>query len=82
MDAETLAQTDAGTMSLIDIRTPVEAPSVPAMNAAAAMAAVIPAPVLPPGHTCKVAPGMATECLVVGSMHDQIRTGAPTNRIS
>jgi hypothetical protein len=77
-----LARTDAGIMVLIGIGTTVEAPSVLAMNAAAAMVAAILAPVPPPAHTCKVAPGMAIACLVVGGMHDQIRTEVPTSRIS
>jgi hypothetical protein len=38
-------------------------------------------PVPPPTHMCKVAPGMATACLVVSGMHDQIRTEVPTRRI-
>jgi hypothetical protein len=76
-----MAWTDAGIMALIGIRTTVEAPSILGMNAAPAMVATIPASIPPPTHTCKVAPGMATACLVVGGMHDQIRTGAPTNWI-
>ena len=79
MAAGKLAQTDAGIMVLIGIGATVEAPS--AMNAAAAMAAEILAPIPPPAYMCKVAPGMATACLVVGGMHDQIRTGVPTNWI-
>jgi hypothetical protein len=69
-------------MVLIGIETTMEALSILAMNATAAMAAAIPAPVPPPAHTCKVAPGMATACLVVGGMHDQIRTEVLTSRIS
>ncbi len=77
--AEKSAQMDAGIMVLIGIGATVEAPS--AMNAAAAMAAEILAPIPPPAYMCKVAPGMATACLVVGGIHDQIKTEVPTSQI-
>ena len=77
MDAGIMAWTDAGIMALINIQTTMEASSALAMIVTAA----IPAPVLSRAHTCKVAPGMATACLILVGMHVQIRIGAPTSWI-